>query len=414
MKNYNDFINDRTELNNRLIQVNESIQRKTKLFGTFLIKADNNSELKEVYEKEMNAATESIKKLKNEQKNILEEFNLLNAEAQKMGVKLEPLTGKREKSELEQILESTPKTEHRASNEEVKKILAEVSGDKTEKSELEQILAETEKTKNETPTSQEQKTKKEKKTIFQRIVNSNWAKNNSIGKRVAAVMISIQMLFTPTALLNSPNKSENEKGEDSKVPEKVVENVELEENVPTQVQKQMSSFLEGVQLTEEQKIQYEENVRKKLEQEKKEVDIHLGEVLQMPKGIDFYETSTGLGKKGTIGENEELSPVNGFYVIDYYSIEEQQGIMVEQGLEGQIPKKEGKTAAHISFVPGATSLAEAKKIISEQNERVKKGMQVDSEKIQPRGWVDMEKIENIMRNQQRQQQSADLGERESI
>ena len=129
--------------------------------------------------------------------------------------------------------------------------------------------------------------------------------------------------------------------------------------------------------------------------------LQLGSVLQLPEGMEFSETVMG-GRTAKIGN--KLSPKDGIYVVDHVAQVSESDINNTYGLEGQIENTvpNSKQFVHVSYVPGAKSVEEAKQIIEQQKENAKNGV-VDKNIISPRGWVSQDTIENIYKNQQDKQ-----------
>ena len=132
-----------------------------------------------------------------------------------------------------------------------------------------------------------------------------------------------------------------------------------------------------------------ESAKEQTEAQNGNSSIKLGSLIRLKEGTIFTESVYG-GSTGVIGNY--LSPSEGIYIIDHLCEVSDQGVINKYSLEGEINKTEEreKSFIHISFVSGAKTQEEAKKILDEQKANGK----IDANIIQPRGWIKFEIFEH--------------------
>ena len=76
------------------------------------------------------------------------------------------------------------------------------------------------------------------------------------------------------------------------------------------------------------------------------------------------------------------------------------------GLDGKINKNtpDSTQYVHIAFVNGASSMEEAQNIIQQEKENAKNNV-VDTNKIQPRGWISKDTVQQLYNMQQKSEQN---------
>ena len=135
-----------------------------------------------------------------------------------------------------------------------------------------------------------------------------------------------------------------------------------------------------------------------------------GDIVRGTEGERLAETASresvdNYGNVVSIGEDETLNPVNGYYVVDRAASRDENGNIsaYQYGLEGEIP--EDMTYVHLSLVKGADTYEEAKKIVESQVETAKTTT-VDQDIIAQRGWTSKDEVKVIFEKQQEERDKA--------
>lgn len=172
---------------------------------------------------------------------------------------------------------------------------------------------------------------------------------------------------------------------------------QLQDNINSSARKFKETYAYKEVNQKEQNIKEEDNsVYNNANDNKENVQLGLGSLLKLPEGLKFSEGVSG-GRTGTIGD--AYSPTDGVYVIDHIAEVSNQGISNQYGLEGNIKKTtEGSQQyVHISYVHGAKTVEEARKMIEKQNADEKNG--IEGQKVNDfRGWVSLDEINKIVNN----------------
>jgi len=233
-----------------------------------------------------------------------------------------------------------------------------------------------------------------------------------VGKKLAAVFAAVGLLFSAGPKLGIGN-FENEKNDRDNSMVDVIEDTEKQDDINIDETTKTLESNDSYRLSKEEKNKvlsetkkliekYNKHNEEKREQEKIK-DLELGTLMGLPEGVQFMEGVSG-GRIGTIGD--EASPATGFYVIDYYAEVSENGVSSIYGLDGKIDKTtpDSTQYVHIAFVNGASSIEEAQKIIQQEKENAKNNV-VDTNRIQPRGWISKDTVQQLYNMQQKGEQN---------
>lgn len=238
-----------------------------------------------------------------------------------------------------------------------------------------------------------------------------------VGRKLAAVFAAVGLLFSAGPKLGTGN-FENEKNDRDNSMVDIIEDTEKQDDInieeTTKAPKSNDSYRLSKEeknkvLSETQKLieKYNKHNEEKREQEKineeKTKDLELGTLMRLPEGVQFMEGVSG-GRVGTIGD--EASPATGIYVIDHSAEVSENGVRSIYGLDGKIDKNVSDSTqyVHIAFVNGASSMEEAQKIIQQEKENAKNNV-VDTNRIQPRGWISKDTVQQLYNMQQKGKQN---------
>ena len=180
------------------------------------------------------------------------------------------------------------------------------------------------------------------------------------------------------------------------------------------------------ELNEEKKSDFKQDLVNKAKETKPERNIHtkveLGETMKLPEGLELKEGFNG-SVSGRIGDKN--NDKNGIYVVDYSAEMSDTDVHFEYGLEGNsTPKTIGsKQMIHVSFVEGAKTEEEARKMIAEYKEKAKDDMDVyntiakktnspqkekidviDYSKVRPAGWITAEQYKEIVKDRAKEKE----------
>lgn len=231
--------------------------------------------------------------------------------------------------------------------------------------------------------------------------------DSKIGKRVASIFASIGLALTgaPKMLPLNAGNIENNKSMNNNAFVDCVDRVDTYNSEKSCQSEESKINKDGLSIFS-QNLRNEINgiaqgIIDKYNNDNKQIqkdELHLGFVLKLPSGIQFMEGVSG-GAVGRIGDSG--SPADGIYVIDYIAETSDKGVINQYGLEGKFSNKmdDSKQFVHISLVHGARNLNEAKGIIMEQKKNAKEGV-VDSNVIQPRGWMHIKDLQQVLEEQQ--------------